>query len=365
MPERLILIAEDDGEQIASWERDITEFNREAGRPFDYVSEFAKSRRAALRALDRMRINCAAIDLRLPEEDNAAAHGEPVGNDVLQRVLVEIGVPAVVYSAYPLEASELVQKSQIRIIAKKGGGAMEALRWLAGHESLMAAMEFTRKQIAQESARLFSQSIWPRWEKSWKDIGDGAALASVITRQTVSHVAEQLGMPPNYHHPEEFYIVPPLAADHLGTGDLVKVENTVYVVVTPRCNMAREQYPTHIMLALCKTMERDWADMRDGFAGNRERRDKAADTLRGFATQGHSTSTHFLPPCGELGGPWLADFREIMTVPSGQVAEMLKTRFASIASQFVPNLVQRYSAYMGRIGQPDLDCAILKAKVCK
>jgi hypothetical protein len=58
-------------------------------------------------------------------------------------------------------------------------------------------------------------------------------------------------------------------------------------------------------------------------------------------------------------------FKEIMTVPSERVPELLKTRFASVASQFVPNLVQRYSAYLGRIGQPDLDVEILKAHVCK
>jgi CheY-like chemotaxis protein len=364
MPERIILIAEDDEEQVASWKRDITEFNREAKYGFTYVPEFAKSRRAALRALDRFRINCAVVDLRLPDDDGAAARTEPVGNDVLHSVLVETGVPAVVYSGYPQEASEAVQASQIRIIPKKGGGAMEALHWLAGHESLMSAMEIMRKKIAEESAKLFSESIWPRWENSWKDIKDGDALAGVITRQTAFHVAEQLGMPPAYHHPEEFYIVPPLATDQLGTGDLVRIENTVFVVVTPRCNMARDQYPTHIMLALCKTMEGAWAGMRDGFGGNHDKRERAAGTLHSFATQGHSTSTHFLPPCG-AEGPWLADFREIMTVSSEKVPELLKTRFASVASQFVPNLVQRCSAYLGRIGQPDLDFDILKAQVCK
>lgn len=364
MPERLILIAEDDEDQIASWKRDVTEFNREAGRPFDYVPEFAKSRGAAIRVLDRMRINCAAVDLRLPDENGAAGQTEPVGNDVLQRLLLEIGVPAVVYSGYPQEASELVQKSQIRIIAKKGGGAMEALRWLAGHDSLMAAMELTRKKIAEESAKLFSQSIWPRWEKSWKDINDGELLAGVITRQTASHVAERLGLPPNYHHPEEFYFVPSLATERLDTGDLVKIGDNVYVVVTPRCNLARDPYPAHLMLAYCKPMDGDWAAMRTGFQGNANQRESAAKKLHNFASQGHSTSTHFLPPCGELG-PWLADFREIMTVPADQAPELLKSRFASVASQFVPNLVQRYSAYLGRIGQPDLDFEILKVHVCK
>jgi hypothetical protein len=284
---------------------------------------------------------------------------------VLQRVLLEIGVPAVVHSGYPAEASEEVQNSKIRIIEKKGGAAMEALQWLAGHDTLMSAMEVTRRKIAEETAKLFSQSIWPRWDKSWKDIGDGDALAGLITRQTASHVAEQLGMPPAHHHPEEFYIVPPLATGQLGTGDLLKIENSIYVVVTPRCNIARDKYPNHIMLALCKPMEGAWAGTRDGFNGNREKREKAVDTLHNFATQGHSTSTHFLPPCGEQGGPWLADFREIMTVPSEKVPDLLATRFASVASQFIPNLVQRYSAYLGRIGQPDLDEDILRAHVCK
>jgi hypothetical protein len=186
----------------------------------------------------------------------------------------------------------------------------------------------------------------------------------VITRQTASHVAERLGLPPNYHHPEEFYFVPPLATERLDTGDLVKVGDKIYVVVTPRCNLARDPYPDQLMLACCKPMDGDWARLRNGFQGSNRDKESAARSLRDFATQGHSTSTHFLPPCGEKG-PWLADFREIMTVPSEQVPQLLKSRFASVASQFVPNLVQRYSAYLGRIGQPDLDVEILKVHVCK
>lgn len=363
MAERIILIAEDDEEAIASWKRDVTEFNRNANRPFTYIAEYVKSKRAALRALDRIRVNCAAVDLRLPEEDGGEQN-EPVGNDVLQRVLLEVGIPAVVYSGYPAEASDEVRSSRINIITKKGGGAMEALQWLAGHDSLMSAMESARKQIATETAKLFSKSIWPRWEESWKDINNQETLATVITRQTISHVAEQLGMPPNHHHPEEFYIVPPLAADLLGTGDMVKIGDDVFVVVTPRCNMARDQYPAHIMLAMCKPMGDQWTAIRDGFGGNADKREKAGKTLHDLATQGHSTSTHFLPSRGNQG-PWLADFREIRTVPSEQVPELLRTRFASIASQFVPNLVQRYAAYLGRIGQPDLDERVLKAQVLK
>ena len=54
-----------------------------------------------------------------------------------------------------------------------------------------------------------------------------------------------------------------------------------------------------------------------------------------------------------------------MTVGNSEVPSLLENRFASVASQFVPNLVQRFAAYLGRIGQPDLDCDVLREQVCK
>jgi hypothetical protein len=363
MPIRVVLIAEDDEEQIESWKRDIKEFNRDGKCGFTYEAHFVKSRKSALQALDRMRINCAVVDLRLPEQDEGTSRTEPVGNDVLQHLLLDIGVPAVVYSAHTAEASNEVKNSQIRLIDKQRDGARKALDWLATHEGLMAAMEIAQKKIAEESAKLFSQSIWPRWQSSLQDIKDGGALTEVITRQTAAHVAERLALPPNnFHHPEEFYLVPPLSTDRLDTGDLMTVDGEVYVVVTPRCNLACN-YPKHLMLALCKNMDAIWTGLRGRFA-DEKKREKAAVELRSYATQGHATSTHFLPPCGAKG-PWLVDFREIRTIPAAQVPDLLEARFASVAPQFVPNLVQRYAAYLGRIGQPDLDVEILKSHVCK
>jgi hypothetical protein len=118
------------------------------------------------------------------------------------------------------------------------------------------------------------------------------------------------------------------------------------------------------MLAVCKPMEDIWTAMRIRFNGDEKKQAAATKDLHLYASQGHSTGTHFLPPCGGKG-PWLVDFKEVMTVSSSQAAALLETRFASIAPQFIPNLVQRYAAYLGRIGQPDLDCDVLRAQICK
>jgi hypothetical protein len=364
--ERLILIAEDDLEAIASWKRDIREFNQSPTHQIHYLAEFASSERAAVRVLDRVRIHCAVVDLRLPEDDEPGAQNtEPRGNDVLARVLQEVGIPAVVYSGYIEEASELVTASQIHIARKTGGGGMEALRWLAERAGLMSAMDLMRRQVERESAKLFSQSIWPRWENAWNLIADPTSLGGVITRQVVAHVAEQLSLPPNHYHPEEFYFIPPLKADRIGTGDLLRIGDAVYVVVTPRCNLARDDYPNHFMLAHCKPMTGIWTGIRSRLNGTNDKsRADALKELQQYASQGAAISTHFLPPCGPYG-PWLVQFKDIITKPSSEADALVSSRFASIASQFLPNLVHRCAAYLGRIGQPDLDCDVLRDQACR
>jgi CheY-like chemotaxis protein len=368
MKECLILIVEDDPEAIDSWKRDIKEFNEDqAEDAFNFEAVYASTCQDALKVLNRTRINCAVIDLRLPPTsggDNSTA--TPLGNDILETVLIETGVPAVVYSAHAAEASEMVRNSNIQIRSKKGSGGTEILTYLASHEGLMAAMEITRKKIAIESAKIFNDSIWKRWEITWNSMADRGVLAGMITRQIASHVADRLSLPPANHHPDEFYIIPPLFAARLDTGDLITENSHVYVVVTPRCNMANEPQPTHLMLALCRPMTTEWNDMREGFnLGLESKKGKSAVAkLRNFSVQNHSTSTHFIPPCGDRG-PWLVDFKETKGVLSTATPELLQNRFASISTHFVPNLVQRYAAYLGRIGQPDLDWNILREHICK
>lgn len=366
MNECLILIVEDDAEAVDSWKRDIVDFNQEQEEgAFSFEPIFSSTRQDALKILKRVQINCAVIDLRLPADtDDKAATSNASGNDILERLLIETGVPAVVYSGYVAEASELVRNSNISILAKKGNGGAEVLQHLAAKKSLMEAMEIARRSIAIESAKIFNASIWPRWEANWNAISGRDILGGIISRQIASHVADRLSLPPGDHHPDEFYIIPPLFADRLDTGDLIKENNDVYVVVTPRCNLANAPYPSHLILALCKPMVKEWEDLREGFAGNRDKKEKSEKKLRNFAVQNHSTSTHFIPPCGHEG-PWLVDFRETKGIASTDMPTLIENRFASISTHFIPNLVQRYAAYLGRIGQPDLNWNFLQEHICK
>ncbi len=352
-----ILIVEDDEHTIDGWKRDIRDFNRRDIKEFAFDAQFSTNKSEALKLLSRQRIDCAVIDLRLPSSDDEQGTGEPVGNDLLHSVLRNLGIPAYVYSAYEGEVSDEVRASNIKVARKEGGATTSILQDFEKQAGLMDAMDRMRCQVAQETSRLFNGSIWPRWEQRWAKVEDRELIAGIISRQTVSHVAEVLSQTPTSHHPDEFYVVPALYAERLETGDILEHGGETLIVLTPRCNLANSP-PSKIVCAVCTPCDA-WVQWQTALTGaSNQKKEKAEQEIKKHATQGHGIASHFLPPL-DSGGPWLVDFRELRAIDSSETASLLTHRIATVAPQFVANLVQRHAAYIGRIGQPDLDATLL------
>ncbi|SFN20002.1 hypothetical protein [Dokdonella immobilis] len=351
-----ILIVEDNPLTIEGWERDIRDFNRRSEKAFEFRQSFATNKREALQKLSRQRFDCAVVDLRLPISPDEQGTGEPVGNDVLHGVLRDLGIPAWVYSGYESEVSEEIKASNIKVARKEGGATAAILEDFEKQAGLMDAMDQMRCKVAQETSLLFNRSIWPRWEKRWAKREDRELIKGIITRQTVAHVAEALSQAPS-HHPDEFYVVPALYEDRLETGDILTHEAETLIVLTPRCNLANNKLPTKIMFAVCAPCDA-WARWQGNLGGPTKVKERAEDDIGKHATQGHAIATHFMPPL-ETRGPWLVDFRELRVVDSSKVNELLQHRIATVAPQFLANLVQRHAAYLGRIGQPEIDATLL------
>lgn len=351
-----ILIVEDDESTVDGWARDIRDFNRRTNKEFEFRAQFSANKSDALHFLSRQRIDCAVIDLRLPSSADEQGTGEPVGNDVLHGVLRDLGIPAYVYSAYEGEVSDEVRASNIKIARKVGGATTMILEAFEKQAGLMDAMDRMRRQVAQETSRLFNGSIWPRWERRWANFGDRDLIAGIISRQTIAHVAEALSQAPATHHPDEFYVVPALYAERLETGDILEHDGEVLIVLTPRCNLANKP-PSKIACAVCTPCDA-WAQWKTDFTGSSKAKDRAGQEVRKHATQAHSMASHFLPPL-DSSGPWLVDFRELRAIDASETTHLLERRIATVAPQFIANLVQRYAAYIGRIGQPDINETLL------
>ncbi|MFB3146630.1 MAG: hypothetical protein ACE1ZO_05840 [Nitrospirales bacterium] len=354
------MIAEDDAEQLAVWRRDVIEFNQKADRKFTFVIQEARTAAEAREILAKYNIDCAIIDLRLPpaeERPDEAVYG----NELRAFIENELPIPAAIHTAYLGDLDEAGQASIMKTFTKDAGQTTEALEWFAKKARLMEALANTNQRIKKETAKVLHASIWPRWEAEQAQEKAPDRFDDIVTRQVVSHLTEKFSLPLEdvpAHHLHEFYHFPPMR-ERLHTGDLVRNEDAVYVIVTPQCDIVND-YPTHFLLAKCLSDNEDWKSIEDAVAGNNfSVSNTQKDKIRKFATHARDQRTHFLPPCGKEGGPWIVDFKEIITVEGSRVDELLNNRFASIAAPFVPNLVHRFAAFIGRIGQPELDVEVL------
>lgn len=355
-----LLVVDDDEEELHSCELAIRDEARKKGAPITFRVITAKTAEEATEIARNQFIDCAIVDLRLPAEKNDEDRAES-GNTLLMKLLRDHAIPCVLHSAHPAELDLGDAGNSIKVIDKGGGEYPKIFGWFYQQASLMNAMASIRQRMMQETALLFHRSVLPHWEDTQEFLKGDSEVEKVILRQIAAHMAEHFSLPmpeTPKHHVHEVYFRPPLRAERIHTGDLVRHNDAVFIVVTPQCNIAND-YPDHLLLARCDSMQPKLDEIRTLLGSGKTKQDKARKRIRDLANQQVGISEHFLPPCGDEG-PWKVDFKTILSVSKDAVEELKASRIASMSPQFMPNLIQRFSAYMGRHGQPDLDPAELE-----
>lgn len=168
----------------------------------------------------------------------------------------------------------------------------------------------------------------------------------MLARHVVAHIHDALlDANEGAAHPEETYFYPPIK-DRLDTGDLIMDGDALWIVVTPRCDLANTGKVATVVVARCVSITDRW-NAKSG-----------KDQMR-LAQHDGAAKQHFLPPMvgsgGKSLGPWLVQFHDLQAVAIAQVPEALTAkRWASLGPQFVPSLIERFGAYFSRIGTPTL-----------
>ncbi|MEQ9244498.1 MAG: hypothetical protein RLO21_00770 [Nitratireductor sp.] len=352
-----MLFVEDNEQELERFRRNLGEFNSDETKDIRLELLSANCLEEAFKQLKTQRVDCAMIDLRIPKHAGGIGDGDEAnGNAAIESILLGYAMPIVVHSGHLGELDPKIKEANLKEIGKDADAHTAALDWFAGNRTLMRAMAEARKRIRTETAKVFFKAIWQQWQSDDDLARDREQIHATISRQIVSYVAEMLTLEnpevPAFHV-REFYFVPPLR-ERLHTGDLLTIGNDVFVVVTPQCDIANS-YPDHLLVARCIELKDELDRLKDKVQKNSGSLSSAVkDQIRKWATQNIGTSRHFLPPCNNRG-PWLIDFAAASTLPSDNATKLLKGRFASITPQFIPNLVQRWSAHLGRVGQPNLD----------
>ena len=348
LPVLNVLLVEDEDVNIETWQDQVSIHNADADKTgFRIESSFAKSVAEGKNKLRSGHYDAVVVDLRLQLEPGVAEQNDH-GNEFVKYVISSVPAGVVIYTGQRAEATDY-GCPQVQIM-DKGDGLQPVFAWLTEQKDLLLSIRSAKETFDREMAKIFFKSIWPRWKHLTETL-KGAELTGMVSRHVVAHVHDSLlDTDEDGAHFEEWYFVPPLRA-RLDTGDLVLKDNEVWIVVTPRCDLAHEGKTATILIAKCLDISGEWQEA--------EKAGKLTGKLKELARHKNSPKLHFLVPLrdskGDTRGPWLVNFDTLLALPAeAGFAELTPTRFASLAPQFVPSLVERFGAYFSRIGTPAL-----------
>ncbi|WP_429579644.1 hypothetical protein [Paraburkholderia youngii] len=375
------LIVEDDREEQETWTREI-EMHNAAAEDGGFVIDptYVESLDGVRGAISSGNFDAAVVDIRLRLPDGRAAPNTD-GNEALREILqAEMAAVAVFTGEGALAERPENVRATLRVFIKGGGedeGTSAVIGWLSEQVSMLKHIQAAQHVIQREMARIFTQSIWPRWVHWAGDEGTNANIRDAITRHITSHVYATLQEKGNQvAHPEEWYFVPPIR-DGLRTGDLIEMDGIVEVVVTPRCDLARAATQDDtVQLAVCEDVSNDWKErvtaletakiaLTETPAEHADRRkreesvNRAKQRLRQFTQHRSMTHLHFLPQmklANRTIGPFMVRFDKVRSVE--RLSEDANRRFpaarvAALTTEFLPSLVERLGTYFSRIGTPD------------
>lgn len=302
------------------------------------------------------RFDGAIVDLRLPDE-NREGNSDKIGNSFAASTVNTRGVPVAVVSGHVLELSEELKSLGHFQAFSKTEGYLPVVSWLSDQWDLMTTLRIAREQIEVSSAEVFSKRLWPQWQDTPAlSQGSSDQRAKIVTRQFASHISDLLGLDTEQNpdwHPFENYIVPALTADRTHTGDLFTLDEEIWIVLSPQCDMANASVP-NVILAKCTKGDAEWTTHIDFLRANPGRA-KSLKAIKKFVDQDISKSKHFLPPLPGEDGPIMVDFSVVLTKPLEELNGKLALRLGSVSAPFLSNLVQRFGAFISRTGQPNID----------
>lgn len=356
-----ILIIEDEQSIINQW-REKLEFYAISESPlYEISATYADDLEQSKDLLLNQRFDAVVIDIRLKSSPGEIPnkHGNNIAKIVSNSTLSIMAICTAEPSTVELTEE---QRSFVNVFPKgQGNVVINILNWLDSNKKMLEAVQKMQHEINGQMAKLFSRSVWPRWEYWFKHDETDDLTRSALKRHMATHLHASFMNESESAHPEEYYFIPPLR-ENLSTGDIVSIKSKYYVIITPRCDLARGQNNTFQLINLL-SMKEKW-DENHQIIASEEKSNKIKEQARKEIKKiinhnDKSPKVHFIPQIklnnNNILGPFLAQFNYMINEENTPIFKdmILENRIATLSNEFLPSLVERLGTYFSRIGTPD------------
>lgn len=324
-----ILLVEDSESDIATFSTTIDRLNDSLGDDH-YSVDVAKSLKEANSKIDGCVYNGSVVDIRL--------RGDEDGNDFISSLMEKCRIPIIAYTGTP------DVDAKIKCFKKGEQTPEEVINELEAEEATgMFKVMGGKGRIEKNITNIFWKVLYPHMDVWTKYYEEGVDTEEVILRYTVAHLLENLGYDGPSYCTEEMYILG-VDGESLRTGELFENENTHtdYVLLSPPCDLAlRDGKPKTDSFLLCEVEPLEWKDIKNG-------------DIKSIVKNNMGENYHWLPD-NVLYKGGRVNFRKLVTCSSESFKTDYKYKKVKIQDAFVKSMLQRFSAYYSRQGQPDFN----------
>ena len=337
------LLIEDSIEDSNSFQDTIKRLNTAADEEL-YHLEVAETYAAGMEKVSE-KINGIIVDIKLD--------GDHSGNDLIREIVEKFRVPVAIFTGTP--DTEQDSSSPIQIYKKGESSHEEILHELCTvlDTGLFNVLGGTGI-IENVMTKIFWKNLYPQISL-WKEKrAQGIETEKVLLRYAVSHIQELIDNEVPAYVTEEMYIKPPISQD-IKTGSIFQsTKDGLYcIVLSPHCDLAKHggNFKTDRIL-VCEIDNHDTVNTAITDKATK-RKDKKADIQN--AIKNNSTDYyHWLPQNTLFVGGYI-NFRKVITYPPEAFIKEYGLPKVKVQEYFVKNILNRFSAYYARQGQPDFD----------
>ncbi|EJD65521.1 hypothetical protein HMPREF9156_00285 [Scardovia wiggsiae F0424] len=339
------LLIEDNDQDIQSFRDTVERMNYEINKEDD-KHELATKKEFSREDFDK-EINGyegIIVDIKLSNGND--------GSDIIGWIKSNYRVPVVIFTGTP-EIEDL-KSLQVPIYIKGKAEQEDIIKYL---DSIIGTGMFKvlggRGEIERILRKIFWDNIYQQLDIWIEKSNNNKETERILLRYVISHIQETVSNSVLYET-EEMYISPPLT-DNLETGSLVqrKDDDMFCIVLSPPCDLAvRDSTFKTDRILTCEIENHDdilCQELQDIKAKN-----KKENRIKEIIKNNRKNYYHWLPSNKLFEGGFI-NFRRIETYSQEEFSKLFSKPIVKVQNDFVKNILNRFSVFYSRQGQPDFD----------
>ena len=207
--------------------------------------------------------------------------------------------------------------------------------------------------IEEAMTKIFWNNLYPQIN-IWKlKKSQGVDTEKVLLRYVVSHIQELIDTEVPAYETEEMYIKQPVT-NEIRTGGIYtsKRDSMSCIVLSPPCDLAirADGKPKTDRILVCEIDDND--SVVSIITSGIEKKDKKIKAIEKALKNNYSDYYHWLPRNDIYQGGYI-NFRKVITYSPEDFAKEFEKSEVKVQEFFVKSILNRFSAYYARQGQPD------------